>query len=204
VRLKEHPDDEGYMRVMCAAAGASPTVRCDNKPNSIERTTSAHTRIPLTEQLRANPPKICVNQTLIVPPEVGAKFRQKLHYGSPEWAATYHTLRNTVEGFNGIAKDGAYAALGDATRRRIRGVAAQTVFVTLLVFAINVRAINSFLERAVPDTDGVHRRRRKRRRTARPISDWGPTVELAAGRLRPSGQSTHKAPGGTATSSRPG
>jgi hypothetical protein len=47
-----------------------------------------------------------------------------LPYGSPGWAATYHTLRNTIEGFNGIAKNGARAALGEADRRRIRGVAA--------------------------------------------------------------------------------
>jgi hypothetical protein len=136
---------------------------------------------PLTPELRDNPAPICLQDSVTFPPAAGAKLLQLPHYGSPDWAAKYHTLRNTVEGFNGIAKDGAYAALGDPTRRRIRGVAAKTVFVALLVLAINVRAIRSFLARAVPDTDGVLRRRRKRRRTSRSISGFAPTLEPRSG-----------------------
>jgi hypothetical protein len=181
LRLKEKPDREGHMRLMCAAAGAAPTVGCANKPPSIELTTSARPRISLTPELRDNPARICVQDSVTFPPEAGAKLLQLLHYGSPEWAATYHTLRNTIEGFNGIAKDGAYAALGDATRRRIRGVAAQTVFVALLAFAANVNTIMSFLQHAVTDAAGVARRPRKRRRTSRPISDWTPPVLARSG-----------------------
>lgn len=113
------------------------------------------------------------------PPEAGAKFLQKLHYGSPEWSAMYNTLRNTVEGFNGVAKDGAYAALGDARRRRIRGVAAQTLFAALLVFGINIRSIQSFLRHSVSDTNGCARRPRKR--TTRSIKEWQPTVDPRGG-----------------------
>lgn len=114
-------------------------------------------------------------------PEAGAKLLQKLQFGSPEWEATYHTLRNTIEGFNGIAKNGARAALGDPDRRRIRGVAAQTLFVALLVFGTNVSTIKSFVQRVVPDADGVSRRPRKRRRKSRALADWNPMVDPRSG-----------------------
>jgi uncharacterized protein (DUF2236 family) len=90
-------------------------------------------------------------------------------------------LRNTIEGLNGIAKDGAYAALGDPSRRRIRGIAPQSVFTALLLMATNVKAIVSFLQRAVRDTAGVPRRPRKRRRTSRSITEWTPTIPARSG-----------------------
>jgi hypothetical protein len=61
----------------------------------------------------------------------GAKFDQDPLCGSSEWHAAYATLRNSIEGMNGFFKDGAYEAHGDPQRRRIRGVAAQSVFVGL-------------------------------------------------------------------------
>ena len=41
----------------------------------------------------------------------------------------YATLRNSNEGMNGFIKDGAREAIDDPERRRIRGVAAQSVLV---------------------------------------------------------------------------
>ena len=100
-----------------------------------------------------------------------AKLRQDLFFESAEWNARYHTLRATIEGMNGYLKDGAREALDDSQRRRIRGVAAQSVFVALLVFAANYRKIVEFM-RLVGDDAGA--RRRPRRRISRPISDWYP------------------------------
>jgi hypothetical protein len=165
---------------MCEAAGANPTVGCPLKPRSIERTTSARTRITVTPELNANPPRTCQQDSVTFPLEVGAKFLQKLQFGSPDWEAAYHTLRNTIEGFNGIARNGARAALGDADRRRIRGVAAQTLFVALLVFGTNVSIIKSFSER-LSETDGVPRRARKRRRKSRALAEWNPMVDARSG-----------------------
>ena len=66
-------------------------------------------------------PRYARSSPRMFPPTAGAKFAQELHYGSDEHTAVYATLRNTIEGLNGVAKDGAYEALGDATRRRIGG-----------------------------------------------------------------------------------
>jgi len=101
-----------------------------------------------------------------------AKLRQDLSYGSLEWEARYHALRNTIEGMNGYLKDGAREALDDPERRRIRGVAAQSLFVALLVFAANYRKITKFLR--LVEFDPSAGRGRPRRRGSRPISDWYP------------------------------
>ena len=73
---------------------------------------------------------------------------------------------------NGYLKDGAREALDDSQRRRIRGVAAQSVFVALLVFAANYRNIMEFMRLVA--LDDASRHRRPRRRQSRPLSDWYP------------------------------
>jgi hypothetical protein len=52
-------------------------------------------------------------------------------------------LRNTIEGLNGYAKDPAHEALAQAARRRVRGIAAQSVFAALLLMAANIRKIRT-------------------------------------------------------------
>ena len=74
---------------------------------------------------------------------------------------------------NGFLKDGAREALGDPQRRRIRGVAAQSVFVALLLWAANLRKIDRFLVQMAAETAGNVRRRPRRRRT-RGIDQWLP------------------------------
>jgi hypothetical protein len=107
------------------------------------------------------------------PPESGAKFHQELAYGTEEWRSVYSTLRNGVEGMNGYVKDGAHEALADSTRRRIRGVAAQSVFVAFLLFAANLRKIEVFLQAEAAIEAGTVRRLPRRRRT-KSLRNWLP------------------------------
>ena len=166
---------------MCPASGHAPTGRCELKPGSTAPQTRGKTRIPVTDELRAHPPQVCAQQTVTFPPQAGAKLHQTLPYASDEWATMYATLRNSIEGMNGIAKNGAYAALGDANRRRIRGVAALTILTALLLMATNSNRILSFLRKAVPDLAGTLRTPRKPRRTTRPLSGYRPDVDASAG-----------------------
>jgi hypothetical protein len=181
LRPKAHPDAEAHTRLCCPASDGAPTARCELKPRSITPATRAKTRIPVTDALLAHPATVCEQQTVTFPPGEGAKLLQTLHFGSPEWQRTYNSLRNTVEGINGVAKDGAYAALGDAHRRRIRGVTAQTIITAMLLAATNLRTIRTFLAKAKPDADGTLRKPRPRRRTTRGISTWEPDVVARGG-----------------------
>lgn len=140
------------------------------KPDSVRPSTQGRLRIPLTAAVTDHPPPICTQQSVTVPPEAGAKFAQPLLYGSDDWQAAYATLRSTNEGMNGFLKDGAREALGDPQRRRIRGVAAQSIFVSLLLWAANLRKIDRVLVAAAAGTA----RRRPRRRRTRALGEWLP------------------------------
>ena len=62
-------------------------------------------------QAPPEPPRICTQTAITIAPDAGARYRQDLPYGSPAWHARYATLRNTIEGLNGYAKDPAHQAL---------------------------------------------------------------------------------------------
>nr|WSZ15947.1 hypothetical protein OH837_22780 [Streptomyces canus] len=56
-----------------------------------------------------------------------------LENGGPEWQKIYFRLRNSVEGYNGYAKNPLAEGIEAAGSRRIRGIAAQTI---LLAFQL--------------------------------------------------------------------
>ena len=73
-------------------------------------------------------------------------------------------MRNTIEGLNGLIKDPAHEALTQPARRRVRGIAAQSIFTALLLMAANIRKIRAW--RALTDRDKTRITRRARRRRA--------------------------------------
>ncbi len=182
-RPKGKPDAEGHVRLQCPAAGSWPMARCPLKPVSMTRDTLGRLHIPVAGDLAAAPPKSCTQQSVTVPPTAGAKFRQQLVFENPEWKFAYNSLRNTNEGMNGYVKDPAQEALDDPGRRRIHGVAAQSLFVALLVVAANVRKIRSFLAARAVERSGKSRRPRRRRTT--PITHWRPPAATATGSSDP-------------------
>jgi hypothetical protein len=124
---------------------------------------------------QGQPPPSCSQQSVTISPEAGAKYRQSLLFGSAQSQSTYATPRNTNESFNGYVKDPAHEALDDAGRRRLNGVAAQSILTALLLLAANVRKIRAFLEEAAlrrPDPDHIHHRPRSRR--TRSLETWRP------------------------------
>lgn len=110
---------------------------------------------------------------MLIPPGAGANFAQSLPFATPEHRAAYSSMRNAIEGMNGFLKDGAFEGMADPLRRRVRGVAAQSVLVALQVLSANLRKIESFLERAEEVATGSEpRRQRPRRRLSRDLSTW--------------------------------
>jgi hypothetical protein len=113
-----------------------------------------------------------------LPPEEGAKYAQELPHESPEWHAMYSTLRNSIEGMNGFIKDGAREAVDDPERRRIRGVAAQSVLVAFQFFAANIRKIGEFV--VDREAEGTKIRKLPSRRRTRSLTTWTPQTPAAA------------------------
>jgi hypothetical protein len=144
LHAKESPDADGHQPLRCPAVGASATVACPLRAESMKGE-----KVVLRSRV-VTPPKhadrICRQTSVSFPPSAGAKFRQDIQYGTDEWQEAYATARNTIESLNGFIKDGAHEALADHTRRRLRGRAAQHVLAALLVMAANVRKIRAFMQ----------------------------------------------------------
>ncbi len=100
-------------------------------------------------------------------PDAGARYRQDLPYGSPAWHNSHATLRNTIEGLNGYAKDTAHQALAQPGRRRVRGIAACSLFTALLLTAANIRKIRAWRARAASANAATAQRARRRRASLR-------------------------------------
>jgi len=83
-------------------------------------------------------------------------------------ARTYATLRNTIEGWNAFAKDPAHHALAETPRRRVRGIAAQGVLITLLFVAANLRKIDAYRAQLDERRSIEARKRARRRRVSLP------------------------------------
>jgi ferric-dicitrate binding protein FerR (iron transport regulator) len=122
---------------------------------------------PKVLQPPEEPPKICTQTTITIPPDAGARYRQALPYGSPAWHARYATLRNTIEGLNGFVKDPAHQALAQPARRRVRGIAAQSVFTALLLMATNIRKIRAWRALTPDDHTRITKRAHRRRSSLR-------------------------------------
>jgi hypothetical protein len=163
LKRKDGPDADGYQRLSCPAAGARARLICPLRQASLTpRDGRAKVLQPPPE-----PPRICRQTAITIAPDVGARYRQDLPYGSPAWHQSYATLRNTIEGLNGYAKDPAHQALAQPARRRVRGIAAQSVFTALLLLAANIRKIRAWRALTARDKVRITQRARRRRSSLR-------------------------------------
>ncbi len=164
LKRKDGPDTDGYQRLSCPAIGHHPGLICPLREDSL----SPRDGRPKVLAPPDDPPKVCRQTAITIAPDAGARYRQDLPYGTPAWHARYATLRNTIEGLNGYVKDPAREALGQPARRRVRGIAAQSVFTALLLTAANLRKIRAWRAlTADPGTRPSARRTRRRRTSLR-------------------------------------
>lgn len=157
---KSGPDADGYERYGCPAQGTHPKVRCPLRAPSLSALGKRTVEPP------SEPPKLCQQSAITIAPDVGARFAQEFAFGSEEWSRHYATLRNTIEGWNGFVKDTAHEALAQSARRRVRGIAAQGVFVTILFVAANLRKIDAHRHQLANIETVEARKRARRRRTS--------------------------------------
>ena len=161
---KERPDDDGYERFSCPALGGH--LRCPLRASA--QTVGA---VPVLNP-PPRPDKVCTQSSITIAPDIGARYRQELAFGSPRWARTYATYRNTIEGTNGYVKDTAHESLQSPGRRRVRGIAAQSVFVALLLMAANFRKIAAY--RKLVENGKAHDVVERARRRRVSITDFRP------------------------------
>ena len=163
LKHKDGPDSDGYQRLSCPAAGTRPRLICPLRQASLTpRDGRAKVLQPPPE-----PPRICRQTAITIAPDTGARYRQDLPYGSPAWHRSYATLRNTIEGLNGLIKDPAHEALAQPARRRVRGIAAQSIFTALLLIAANTRKIRAWRALTARDKTRITQRARRRRTSLR-------------------------------------
>jgi hypothetical protein len=163
LKRKDGPDTDGYQRLSCPAAGKHPRLICPLRQASLSpRDGRAKALQPPPE-----PAKICTQSAITIAPDIGARYRQDLPYASPAWHARYATLRNTIEGLNGLVKDPAHEALAQPARRRVRGIAAQSIFTALLLTAANIRKIRAWRALTPRDKARITHRTRRRRTSLR-------------------------------------
>ena len=163
LKRKDGPDADGHQRLSCPALGDHPGLICPLRKTSL----SPRDGRPKVLQPPDQPPKACRQTAITIPPDAGARYRQDLPYGSPAWRARYATLRNTIEGLNGYAKDPAHQALAQPGRRRVRGITAQSIFTALLLMAANIRKIRAWRALTARDKARITRRARRRRASLR-------------------------------------
>jgi len=159
LKHKDGPDTDGYQRLTCPALGRHPALMCPLRASSLSPRDGRAKAL----QPPAEPPRICRQTAITIAPDIGARYRQDLPYASPAWHARYATLRNTIEGLNGYVKDPAHQALTQPGRRRVRGIAAQSLFTALLLAAANIRKIRAWRALTADGKTAIARRARRRR-----------------------------------------
>jgi hypothetical protein len=163
LKHKDGPDIDGYQRLSCPATGHHPGLICPLRQASL----TPRDGRPKVLQPPAEPPRLCTQTAITIAPDIGARYRQDLPYGSPAWHRSYATLRNTIEGLNGLIKDPAHEALAQPARRRVRGIAAQSIFTALLLMAANIRKIRAWRALTARDKTAIVQRARRRRASLR-------------------------------------
>ena len=162
LRPKDGPDDDGYQRLSCPAAGSHPRLICPLRQSSLSPR-DGRAKVP---DPPADPPRVCRQTAITIAPDVGARHRQDLPFASPAWQESYATMRNTIEGLNGFIKDPAREALAQAARRRVRGITACALFTALLLMAANLRKIRAWRTRTTQHPATAAPARARRRRTS--------------------------------------
>ena len=170
---KQNTDADGYQRMMCPAEAGK--AQCLIKPHTLGR--GIHLPLVDPEPSPAGTVNVCRQKAINVSPEAGAKPWKALEYGGPEWQKVYFRLRNSVEGYNGYAKNPLAEGIEAAGSRRIRGIAAQTILLAFQLAHANRRKIKKWLETLTLGGERPRRRTHHRRPTREPRS-WTPTGHL--------------------------
>ena len=141
LKHKDGPGTDGYQRLTCPALSRHPALMCPLRAGPASpRDGRAKALQPPAEPPRDLPPDRDHHRR---PASVPATARTCPTPAPPGTPGTPRS-RNTIEGLNGYVKDPAHQALAQPGRRRVRGIAAQSLFTALLLVAANIRKIRAW------------------------------------------------------------
>ena len=163
LKHKDGPDADGYQRLSCPAAGAPPRADLPAAPGLAVTTRRARQGPPATartaQDLHPDRDHHRPGHRRPLPP--GPALRQ------PGLARALRHLAQHHRRPQRLAKDPAHEALAQPARRRVRGIAAQSIFTALLLIAANIRKIRAWRALTARDKARITRRARRRRTSLR-------------------------------------
>jgi hypothetical protein len=145
LHVKERkPNGKTMMR--CPALGPSPTVTCPLRELAKNAANKAR---PEVDEADLHPAdvldEICKKHSVAFDLEEGKRNRQGFDYGTEEWENFHKHARNSIESINAQIKRGGEHDLESSSRRRVRGMAAAQVMMTMVITAFNLDKIAAFI-----------------------------------------------------------
>ncbi|MBP5803477.1 hypothetical protein J2D78_15415 [Microbacterium maritypicum] len=158
---------DGKVMLRCTSLGPSPTVTCPLREMMLSAAKKARPEVEPETLEEEFLDTICKQHSAAFDLTEMQAPQQAFDYGSEEWETFHDHARNTVESGNEQLKASGDEDIETAGRRRVRGIAAAQILVTLLIVNHNLRKIAAFLsdqeiERARTTTRVYILRRRDR------------------------------------------
>ncbi|WP_194383334.1 hypothetical protein [Microbacterium luteum] len=130
----------------CPALGPSPSVTCPLREMMKSATRKARPHVEPETLEEEFLDTICKKHSASFDLTAMQQPAQAFDYGTDEWEEFHEHARNTVESENQQLKASGDEDIETAGRRRVRGISAAQIIITLLLVNHNIRKIASFLD----------------------------------------------------------
>lgn len=145
LHVKEKAKADGPAILRCPALGPSPTVTCPLREMMMSAAKKSRPAVEPDTLEEEFLDTICKKHSASFDLTEMKSPQQAFDFGSDEWEAFHDHARNTVESENEQLKAAGDEDIATAGRRRVRGIAAAQILVTLLIVNHNLRKIAAFL-----------------------------------------------------------
>ncbi|GGM63561.1 hypothetical protein [Microbacterium saperdae] len=136
---------DGKVMLRCPSLGPSPTVTCPLREMMLSAAKKARPEVEPETLEEEFLDTICKQHSAAFDLTEMQAPQQAFDYGSEEWETFHDHARNAVESGNEQLKASGDEDIETAGRRRVRGIAAAQILVTLLIVNHNLRKIAAFL-----------------------------------------------------------
>lgn len=145
LHVKQKANADGKTILRCPALGPSPTVTCPLREMMLSAAKKNRPEVEPETLEEEFLDTICKKHSASFDLTEMQAPQQAFDYGSQEWEIFHDHARNTVESENQQLKASGDEDIATAGRRRVRGIAAAQIIVTLLIVNHNLRKIAAFL-----------------------------------------------------------